>query len=111
MGGDDVQLFDFFVFPKFRGRAIHWLLTSHILNTLASEGRARAFADTGEWNKAQLASFKMTPFRSLGFVRTYKIFGHIFTSWSAKKPEIQQLTREKSDKKAAKMSVLRSNEQ
>ena len=111
MGADDVQLFDFYVFPKFRGRAIHWLLTCHILNTLASEGRARAFADTGEWNKAQLASFKITPFRLLGFVRTYKIFGQIFASWSAKKPEIQQLTREKSEKKAAKMSVLRSNEQ
>ena len=29
---DDIQLFDFYVFPKFRGRAIHWLLTGHILH-------------------------------------------------------------------------------
>ena len=35
---DDVQLFDFYVFPKFRGRAIHWLLTGHILHAMAAEG-------------------------------------------------------------------------
>lgn len=78
---DDVQLFDFYVFPKFRGRAIHWLLTTYILQTLAAEGGTRAFADTGEWNRAQLASFKMTPFRLLGWVRTYRILGRTFTRW------------------------------
>jgi len=34
---DDVQFFDFYVFPKFRGRALHWLLTGHILHALAVE--------------------------------------------------------------------------
>jgi hypothetical protein len=82
LGLDDVQLFDFYVFPRFRGRALHWLLTGHILNTLAAEHRSRAFADTGEWNQAQLASFKMTPFRPLGFVKTYKIFGQVLNCWS-----------------------------
>jgi len=81
MAPDDVQLFDFYVFPKFRGRALHWLLTAHILQILAAEGGARAFADTAEWNQAQLASFKMTPFRPLGWVRTFKIFGRTFTRW------------------------------
>jgi Acetyltransferase (GNAT) family len=85
MGTKDVQLFDFYVFPKFRGRALHWLLTACILQTLASEGAARAFADTGEWNQAQLASFKMTPFRRLGMVRSFTIFGHTFVSWGEKK--------------------------
>jgi ribosomal protein S18 acetylase RimI-like enzyme len=56
LGPKDVQLFDFYVLPKFRGRAIHWLLTSHILHMLAVEGGARAFADIGEWNQAT-ASF------------------------------------------------------
>lgn len=81
MGQRDVQLFDFYVFPKFRGRALHWLLTAHILQTLAAEGAARAFADTGEWNQAQISSFKMTPFRRLGLVRSFTIFGHTFVSW------------------------------
>jgi hypothetical protein len=90
MGLKDVQLFDFYVFPKFRGRALHWLLTAYILQTLASEGAARAFADTGEWNQAQLASFKMTPFRRLGMVRSFTIFGHTFVSWGETKT-VEQL--------------------
>jgi hypothetical protein len=81
MGADDVQLFDFYVFPKFRGRALHWLLTAYILQSLSSEGCARAFADTGEWNQAQLSSFKMTKFRRLGMVRSFELFGHQFVSW------------------------------
>lgn len=84
LGQDDVQLFDFYVFPRFRGRAIHWVLTSHILHRLAAEGRSRAFADTGEWNLAQLASFKMTPFRHLGVARSFTTFGHSFTRWDGK---------------------------
>jgi hypothetical protein len=81
LGPDDVQLFDFYVFPTFRGRAIHWVLTSYILHLLATEGRSRAFADTAEWNLAQLASFKMTPFRRLGVARSFATHGHSLTSW------------------------------
>lgn len=89
LGEDDIQLFDFYVFPKFRGRAMHWLLTAYILQTLAAEGRARAFADTGEWNQAQLSSFKMTPFRRLGLVRSFTIMGHTFVSWVENEPGVQ----------------------
>jgi ribosomal protein S18 acetylase RimI-like enzyme len=88
LGPDDVQLFDFYVFPRFRGRAIHWFLTSYILLMLAAEGRSRAFADTGEWNQAQLASFTMTPFRRLGFARSFCMFGRRFTRWVDAKPPI-----------------------
>ena len=82
MGPKDVQLFDFYVFPKFRGRALHWLLTACILHTLAAEGAARAFADTGEWNQPQISSFRMTPFRRLGLVRSFTVFGRTFVSWT-----------------------------
>jgi ribosomal protein S18 acetylase RimI-like enzyme len=82
MGPKDVQLFDFYVFPKFRGRALHWLLTAYILQALAAEGAARAFADTGEWNQPQISSFRMTPFRRLGLVRSFTLFGHTFVSWT-----------------------------
>jgi len=108
LGSDDVQFFDFYVFPKFRGRALHWLLTGHILHTLAVEGRSRAFADTGEWNQAQLASFKMTSFRLLGLVRTYKVFGHVFNCWVKGKPaDLEQQGTARTDRS---MKVLRSNE-
>ncbi len=85
MAPKDVQLFDFYVFPKYRGRAMHWLLSAYILQTLAAEGAARAFADTGEWNQAQMSSFKMTRFRRLGLVRSFTIFGHTFVSWVEEK--------------------------
>jgi hypothetical protein len=108
MAPDDVQLFDFYVVPNFRGRALHWLLTGHILNALVGEGGSRAFADTHEWNLAQLASFKMTPFRPLGYVKTYDLFGHLFTRWIAQetvKEERKGLVPKNED-----MRVLRSNE-
>ena len=105
---DDVQFFDFYVFPKFRGRALHWLLTGHILHALAVEGSSRAFADTGEWNQAQLASFKMTPFQFLGMVRTYKILGHVITRWDAEEPAAcKRIGTARGDRA---MKVLRPNE-
>jgi hypothetical protein len=99
MGPNDVQLFDFYVFPKFRGRAMHWLLTAYILQTLTAEGAARVFADTAEWNQAQISSFKMTPFRRLGLVRSFTIFGHTFVSWveNERVEQIQKRT-ERTDK-------------
>jgi hypothetical protein len=86
LGPDDVQLFDFYVFPRFRGRALHWLLTGYTLHALAADGGSRAYADTGEWNEAQLASFKMTPFRFLGMVRTYRILGRELSCWDGNEP-------------------------
>ena len=110
MGPKDVQLFDFYVSPKFRGRAMHWLLTAHILQTLAAEGAARAFADTGEWNQAQISSFKMTPFRRLGLVRSFTIFGHTFVSWVEKKTAEQlELTNGAKERDRA-MTMARPHE-
>jgi hypothetical protein len=101
MGPDDVQLFDFYVFPRFRGRAMHWLLTAYVLQTLAAEGAGRAFADTHEWNQAQLSSFKMTPFRLFGMVRTFEIFGHKWVFWIDQKDgKFARETAERSEKKA-----------
>lgn len=109
MGPKDIQLFDFYVFPKFRGRAMHWLLTVYILQTLAAEGGARAFADTGEWNQAQLSSFKMTPFRCLGLVRSFTIFGHTFVSWVEKEPREQ--TQKDTERRGRVSTVARPHEQ
>jgi ribosomal protein S18 acetylase RimI-like enzyme len=108
LGPNDVQLFDFYVFPRFRGRAIHWLLTCHILHTLAAEGRSRAFADTGEWNQAQRASFTMTPLRFLGYVRTYNFFGQILNRWVAREPTDRELKG--TARRDGAMKTLRSNE-
>jgi GNAT superfamily N-acetyltransferase len=90
VGENDVQLFDFYAFPKFRGRGIHLLLIAYILQTMAAEGRTRAFGDTAEWNDAQLASFRMTPFRPLGLARSFAIRGHTFVTWDQHNAETTQ---------------------
>jgi hypothetical protein len=108
MGPKDVQLFDFYVFPKFRGRAMHWLLTAYILQTLAAEGAARAFADTAEWNQAQISSFKMTSFRRLGMVRPFTILGRTFVSWVQNDPAEQTQKRTQPVDKVSAM--VRSHE-
>jgi ribosomal protein S18 acetylase RimI-like enzyme len=81
LGEDDIQLFDFYVFPKFRGRAILWFLVAHILQSLKGEGAARVFGDVAEWNQASLSFYKMTPFRRLGLARSFTILGRTFTRW------------------------------
>lgn len=81
MAQDDVQLFDFYVFPKFRGRAVLWFLIADILHKLRDEGAVRVFGDVAEWNQASLSFYKMTPFRCLGLVRHFIICGRTFVSW------------------------------
>jgi hypothetical protein len=82
MTPDDVQFFDFYVHPTFRGGAVFRFLVGSILQALKAEGGARAYGDSAEWNQASLASFKMTPFRRLGVVRSFTILGHRFTTWT-----------------------------
>jgi hypothetical protein len=108
MAPNDVQLFDFYVFPKFRGRAMHWLLTAYILQSLAAEGAARAFADTGEWNEAQIASFKMTPFRRLGMARSLTLFGRTFVSWEEK--EASEVTQKVAGRSGGTVKTAGPNE-
>lgn len=86
MAQDDVQLFDFYVFSKFRGRAILWFLITHILSRLGEEGAARVFGDVAEWNQASLSFYKTVPFHRLGAVRSFTILGHTFVSWGANQP-------------------------
>lgn len=88
LGPDDVQFLDFHVFPRYRGRAMDWVLFTQILHRLAVEGLARAFGEAEEWNQASLASFKMSPFRRLGRAKKLTIFGRT-TVWWAKKPETE----------------------
>jgi ribosomal protein S18 acetylase RimI-like enzyme len=91
-GEGDVQLFDFYVFPKFRGRAILWFLIAHILNTLKAEGAVRVFGDVAEWNEASLSFYKMTPFKRLGLVRSFTVLGHTFVSWVENKKVVDALS-------------------
>ena len=80
-GPNDVHLFDFLVFPEFRGKGINPLLVNHILDQLSAEGRTRAYIEAAEWNHSQLNSLSNTSFKLLGVARKVSIFGRTFVEW------------------------------
>lgn len=112
IGSQDVQLFDFYVLPKFRGGAVLWFLIGSMLQVLKAEGATRAYGDVAEWNRASLAFYRITPFRRLGAARSFNIFGHQFTTWSAEKSSDQMRVKNK-DLKNRKMNteIVRPHEQ
>lgn len=59
---DDVHLFDFFVFPEFRGRNINVALVWEILRMFGQEGAHRAHIECAMWNTPQIRSLSKTPF-------------------------------------------------
>lgn len=109
LGPHDVHLFDFHVFPHFRGRGINPYLVGTILGQLTSDCGARAFIEAAEWNEAQLSSLRKTPFRYLGSVRSFTILGHTFGSWTRSDAVAQ--TQESSESSDQIMRTARSNEQ
>jgi len=90
LGQDDVQFLDFHVFLKYRGRGIDWFLMTHILHKLAEEGRARAFGEAAEWNKASLSSFARTPFRRLGWGRKFNVLGRTIIYWTEEREAVKR---------------------
>jgi len=82
LGQNDVQFLDFHVFPKYRGRAIDWVLIDQIVSELAAEGCKRAYGESAEWNKASLSSFAMTSFRRLGSAKKLTICGRTIVWWA-----------------------------
>ena len=86
LGSNDAHLFDYFVFPEYRGRRINPALVNHVLGRLVSERRNRAFIEAAAWNAAQLASLGRTPFRPLGRAWKCSLFGKTLVLWSDKQP-------------------------
>jgi ribosomal protein S18 acetylase RimI-like enzyme len=78
---DDVHLFDFHVFPEYRGHGLNPLLVSQILGRLAAECGGRAFIEAGEWNEAQLASLRKTAFRRIGSATKSTVFRRTIVFW------------------------------
>ena len=83
---DDVHLFDFFVFPEFRGQRVNRFLVLKILEALATERKSRAYIEVAEWNMPQLNSLSRMPFKKLGIARKFSVFGRTFTVWSGRVP-------------------------
>jgi ribosomal protein S18 acetylase RimI-like enzyme len=81
LGSDDIHLFNFQVFPQYRGRGVNPLLVRYIVRSLAAECQGRAFIEAAEWNQAQLSSLRRTPFRRLGSARKITFFRHTIAFW------------------------------
>jgi hypothetical protein len=78
---NDVHLFDFHVFPQFRGQGLNPLLVKHILYGLTDECDGRAYIEAARWNEAQLSSLGKTPFRRLGSARKSTILRRTIVCW------------------------------
>jgi hypothetical protein len=89
LGAHDVHLFDFHIFPRYRGRGMNPLLVGHILRSLTAEGLKRAFIEAAEWNQAQLSSLGKTPFRQFGRARKWTILRSTIVYW-ARNETVQQ---------------------
>lgn len=81
VGPNDVHLFDFLVFPEYRGRKLNPVLVAHILDEMAAECRTRAYIECAAWNNSQLISLGKTSFRLLGVARKLTFFGWTFVQW------------------------------
>jgi ribosomal protein S18 acetylase RimI-like enzyme len=81
LGTNDAHLFDYFVFPEYRGRRINPALVNQILASLASERRSRAFIEAAEWNTPQLSSLRRTPFQTFGRAWKCSLFGKTLVIW------------------------------
>jgi GNAT superfamily N-acetyltransferase len=90
VGQDDVHLFDFHVFPQYRGRGVNPFLVSYILCRLAAECQGRAFIEAAEWNYAQLSSLSRTPFHRLGSARKFTILRRTLVCWARDEPVEQK---------------------
>lgn len=82
LSAGDVHLFDFFVFPEFRGRRINPCLVNNILAELALERKSRAFIEAAEWNSPQLSSLNRTDFKPIGKAWKRCLFGKTVVVWS-----------------------------
>jgi hypothetical protein len=105
----DVHLFDFHVFPTYRGRRLNPYLIGYILDGLAANSTGRAFIEAAEWNNAQLSSLQKTPFRYLGSVRSWTILGHTFVFWTRSDALVQMERGAEPTEQILK--TARSNEQ
>lgn len=80
-GPNDVHLFDFLVFPEFRGRRINPQLVNYILDRLVEENRARAYIEVAEWNRPQITSLSRTGFQLMGMAHKFSLRGRNIVVW------------------------------
>lgn len=101
----DVHFFDFYVFPQYRGRGVNPTLVRYMLHSLIDECRGHAFIEAAEWNEAQLASLRRTPFCRLGSARKFTLFRRTMVCWDNEETVDQERPN---DLKSSSMAATRS---
>ena len=81
---DEAIIFSTQIFPEVRGKQINPALTEMIFKKLKHIGLTRVYIKVNVWNKANLRSLSKTNCRSLGTVRTIKLFNKYITIWDKK---------------------------
>ncbi|HEU6449340.1 MAG TPA: GNAT family N-acetyltransferase [Verrucomicrobiae bacterium] len=81
-GIHDAHLFDFFIFPEFRGQQLNPFLLRYILAQLADAHITRAYIEAAEWNTSQLRSLSRTPFTRSGLARKLSVFNQTIVFWN-----------------------------
>jgi GNAT superfamily N-acetyltransferase len=79
--GDDLHLFDFYVFPEFRGRGVNVALVLEILKKAGGDGIQRAHIECAVWNKSQRRSLSKTPFCRYAEATKLCILGRPIVLW------------------------------
>lgn len=105
LGDRDAHLFNFHVFPPYRGRGLNPVLVEYILDSLAADGVRRAFIEAAEWNDPQLSSLKKTRFEYLGVAAKQAVFGRTMVVWAP----IRRLANEYERSERAVRSVIEEN--
>lgn len=82
---DELHLYDFFIFPEFRGRGFNVALLSDILARSSAEGIWRAHIECAAWNKAQLHSLTKTPFSMYAEATKMCVLGRPVVLWHTRR--------------------------
>lgn len=75
---NEVHLFDFHVFPEFRGRGINIALIENILTTLSAQPLSCAHIECAAWNHSMIRSLSKTPFHRQAEVIRIAFLGFSF---------------------------------
>jgi GNAT superfamily N-acetyltransferase len=90
---DEAHLFDFYVFPEFRGCGLNVCLVSEILAALRAVDTTRAFIECAAWNHSQIRSLTKTAFRKYAEATKLQFFGRPAILWHKPKSRSCALDR------------------
>lgn len=79
----DGYLYDFLVFPEYRGQQLNSWLVTYVLRHMAAASISRAHVDIAEWNRASLSSTAKVGYTRVrvGVARKWTVFGNAFVEW------------------------------